>query len=375
MTAININKEQNHPNNRQSFIIGLILVLAISLLCMLLGKVSWLSSLGFSTLTLAIALGMLVGNTLYPRWENKCHAGVLFSKGKLLKLGIILYGFHLTLSQIGQVGVASIVADALILTSTFALTYILACKVFAIDQHTAILMGAGCSICGAAAVLATEPVLKADSDKVAVAIAVVVIFGTLAIFLYPAMYHWGLWDFVDKQWGIYIGSSVHEVAQVYAAGHAINDEVENIAVTAKMIRVMMLAPFLILVSIFVSRQATKQQMAEVTNNTNAINTTDATNSLEHSENTKKLANKITIPWFAILFIVMVAVNSLNIIPQTVVQGLLTLDQWLLTMAMVALGLTTHISAIKRAGIKPMILGAIVMMWLVVGGGFIQLVVG
>ncbi|RVR65717.1 putative sulfate exporter family transporter, partial [Citrobacter freundii] len=103
-------------------------------------------------------------------------------------------------------------------------------------------------ICGAAAVLATEPVVKAEASKVTVAVATVVIFGTIAIFLYPAMYpllaHW----FSPETYGIYIGSTMHEVAQVVAAGHAINPDAENAAVIAKMLRVMMLAPFLILLA-------------------------------------------------------------------------------------------------------------------------------
>lgn len=119
---------------------------------------------------------------------------------------------------------------------------------FGLDRHTSRLIGAGSSICGAAAVLATEPVVKAEASKVTVAVATVVIFGTIAIFLYPAMYpllaHW----FSPETYGIYIGSTMHEVAQVVAAGHAINPDAENAAVIAKMLRVMMLAPFLILLA-------------------------------------------------------------------------------------------------------------------------------
>lgn len=96
--------------------------------------------------------------------------------------------------------------------------------------------------------LATEPVVKAEASKVTVAVATVVIFGTIAIFLYPAIYpllaHW----FSPETYGIYIGSTVHEVAQVVAAGHAISPDAENAAVIAKMLRVMMLAPFLIILA-------------------------------------------------------------------------------------------------------------------------------
>ncbi len=97
--------------------------------------------------------------------------------------------------------------------------------------------------------LATEPVVKAEASKVTVAVATVVIFGTLAIFLYPAMYPLvGALVSPEKTYGIYIGSTMHEVAQVVAAGHAISPDAENAAVIAKMLRVMMLAPFLIILA-------------------------------------------------------------------------------------------------------------------------------
>ncbi|VEA68565.1 Uncharacterised protein [Serratia rubidaea] len=93
--------------------------------------------------------------------------------------------------------------------------------------------------------MATEPVLKAESSKVAVAVSTVVVFGTLAIFAYPWLYHLNLqyqWlPFDQETFGIYTGSTIHEVAQVVAAGHAIGPDAENAAVIAKMIRVMMLA--------------------------------------------------------------------------------------------------------------------------------------
>ena len=174
-----------------------------------------------------------------------------------------------------------------------------------------------------------------------------VIFGTLAIFLYPAMYplvaHW----FSPETYGIYIGSTMHEVAQVVAAGHAINPEAENAAVIAKMLRVMMLAPFLIILA------ARVKQLAPAGSNQKS---------------------KITIPWFAILFIVVAIFNSFHLLPKAVVDMLVTLDTVLLAMAMAALGVTTHVSALKKAGAKPLLMALVLFIWLIVGGGAINLAV-
>ncbi|QDI07733.1 hypothetical protein electrica_01552 [Klebsiella electrica] len=329
------------------FIPGLALTAVLTGAALWAGSFSAIAGAGFSALTLAILFGMVIGNTIYPKLWQSCDGGVIFAKQYLLRLGIILYGFRLTFAQIADVGVSGITIDVLTLTSTFFIACFLGQKVFGLDKHTSWLIGAGSSICGAAAILATEPVVKAQASKVTVAVATVVIFGTLAIFLYPAMYpmlaHW----FTPEAYGIYMGSTMHEVAQVVAAGHAISPDAENAAVIAKMLRVMMLAPFLLFMAARV-KQLAPAGLGE--------------------------KSKITIPWFAILFIVVAVFNSFHLLPKPIVGILVTLDTVLLAMAMAALGLTTHVSALKKAGAKPLLMALILFVWLIVGGGAINLVI-
>ena len=318
-------------------IIGMLPVLSVVILAALASREAHLARMGLSMLTLAILIGMLVGNTLYPRISAHCHEGVVFSKGQLLRLGIILYGFRLTLAQVAAVGMNSILADAIMLTTTFLLTCWIGIRWLNIERHTVWLMGAGSGICGAAAIIATAPVVRAESHNVIVAVA------TIGIFLYPYMHTAQWWPIADAPFGIYIGSSVHEVAQVVAAGKAINDTVANLAVTTKMIRVMMLAPFLLVLSYGMSRYT-------------------------HHDSASR---RIVIPWFALAFIGVMLINSLIHLPPAVLDTITTLDNWLLAMAMAALGMTTHHSTLRQAGIKPLILGAIVLVWLVVAGGALQ----
>nr|WP_315298503.1 YeiH family protein [Raoultella terrigena] len=329
------------------FVPGLALTAVVTGAALWAGSFPAIAGAGFSALTLAILFGMVVGNTLYPKIWQPCDGGVIFAKQHLLRLGIILYGFRLTFAQIADVGVSGIAIDVLTLTSTFFIACVLGQKIFGLDKHTSWLIGAGSSICGAAAILATEPVVKAEASKVTVAVATVVIFGTLAIFLYPAMYpllaHW----FTPEAYGIYMGSTMHEVAQVVAAGHAVSPDAENAAVIAKMLRVMMLAPFLLFLA------ARVKQLAPA-------------GSGEKS--------KITIPWFAIMFILVAIFNSFHLLPKAAVDALVTLDTVLLAMAMAALGLTTHVSALKKAGAKPLLMALVLFVWLIVGGGAINLAV-
>ena len=333
---------------------GIALVGALAAIAIALGNITWFETTGISALTLAIALGMIVGNTLYPRIAHAGAGGVTFSKQTLLRLGIILYGLRLTFQDIATVGIPGVTIDFLVLSSTFVLSWWMGTRIFGLDRRTAMLIGAGSSICGAAAVMATEPVVHGRAEQVTVAVSTVVVFGTLAIFLYPAIYYFAnryhLLAMSPSSYGIFAGSTIHEVAQVVAAGRSISERAANTAVITKMVRVMMLAPFLAALSTYLSR-------------------TDPGHADEPSD--AQQPRRIVIPWFALGFVGVAAFNSLGALPKTVVGTAINFDTGILAMAMAALGVTTHISAIRAAGVKPLALAATLFAWLILGGGAIN----
>ena len=343
------------PTNRH--LAGLLVVFIGSLFCLWLNTSlnSWTNGriVGLSSLTLAILLGMILGNTIYPKFAEHLSGGVCFAKGQILRLAIIFYGFKLTLTQVSSVGMPAIMADALVLTSTFLITYWLGTRWLKVDKQTTLLIGAGASICGAAAVIAAEPVVKAEAHKVTIAVATVVVFGTIAMLLYPFLYHLGwLQPWLNaQQYGIYTGSSIHEVAQVVVAGNAVSTEVGDTAVVTKMIRVMMLAPFLLILSFALTK-----------------------GSNDHGNKLSIMSRiqQVKVPWFAFVFILVVILHTWVPMSTGFERNMVMLDDVLLTMAMFALGLTTHLGAIKQAGMKPLILGAIMFGWLIVGGGLINI---
>ena len=355
MSSLSTTNTSNFSDRYGRLLPGLLLSGLIAWGAIQLGKLEWMQSHGMSALTLAIMLGIVLGNSVYGRLAPTCGAGVAFSKQTLLRLGIILYGFRLTFQDIGQVGLAGIAIDALVLASTFGLAMFLGTRVFKLERNSAILIGAGSSICGAAAVMATEPVVKGRSEDVTVAVSTVVVFGTIAIFLYPLLYQlnlgWHVLGAAPTAFGVYIGSTVHEVAQVVAAGKSIGQEAANAAVIAKMVRVMMLAPFLVILSATLAR-----------------------GKAQGGDSGHDKAAKLAIPWFAFIFIGVVAFNSLGLLPAGAVAAITELDTALLAMAMAALGLTTHMSAIRRAGIKPLLLAGLLFCWLIAGGATINHVV-
>lgn len=331
---------------------GLLLCAAIAWLASHLAALPWFASHGLSALTLAIVIGMLVGNTVYGWVQAPAAAGVGLSKQQLLRLGIILYGLRLTFQDIAAVGATGVLIDALMLCSTFVLAQWLGQRWLGLDARTSILVGAGSAICGAAAVLATAPVAKARADDVAVAIATVVVFGTLGTFLYPVLYQWlaPSLQMTEAGYGLWVGSTVHEVAQVVAAGGAISSSAADTAVVAKMVRVMMLAPFLIGLSLWLAKHPGGDASAGAAQAKGPVQ-----------------ARQITIPWFALGFVAVAGIHSLGIIPPQALAMGVQWDNALLTMAMAGLGLTTHVRSVRAAGIKPLLLALVLFVWLVVGG--------
>ena len=322
----------------------LLLVAAAAGLCMYLAALPALARNGVSPLTLAIVLGMALGNTVAAPHLPRIAEGIAFSKGRLLQLGIVLYGFKITWTQLAFAGWPALFADVGVVCGTFALALWLGRRL-GMERDTAALVGAGSAICGAAAVLAAQPVLKAKEADVGVAVATVVVFGTLAMFVYPLLAALLLPSVADADacfgWGIYTGASVHEVAQVAAAGAAVSPQVADVAVITKMIRVLLLAPFLLALPWLMRR---------------------------FGGGTAAQGGALALPWFALGFLGAVAANSLLPLPPTVRHALLTTDTFLLTAAMFALGLGTHWQSIRQAGVRPLLLAGMLALWLLLGGG-------
>ncbi|HUP04705.1 MAG TPA: putative sulfate exporter family transporter, partial [Bryobacteraceae bacterium] len=188
---------------------------------------------------------------------------------------------------------------------------------------------------GAAAVLATDRVIESESHKVSVAVATVVLFGTLAMFLYPALYpHTG---FTERQFCVYTGATVHEVAQALAAGRAVSQAASDTAVITKMLRVLLLAPVLLILSRLRRR-------------------TDGAAS-----------GRIKFPWFVFWFGAVIVAQSLAPLPAPARAHLIDLDTVLLSSAMFALGVGTRWGQMKQAGLRPLLLATVIFVGLVSGG--------
>ena len=315
---------------------GIVFTLLFALLSIAIVQLPFLQQLSISPLIVAIILGLVYGNTLHHKTPDSWRYGIIFSQGMILRLGIILFGFRISFQEIAAVGLYGLLIDIFIVISTLALGYFAGTKLLRINAKTSLLTAMGSAICGAAAIIATKPIVNARSHHVSIAVATVVIFGTLAMFLYPILIN--LFNLDDTAAGIYIGATIHEVAQVVAAGSTVSEQTMETAVVVKLTRVLLLAPVILLLSWWIARS------------------TSSTGS-----------QKFIIPWFAFGFIAAAGINSFDIVPAYAVQWIHYADTVCLSMAMAALGMETNFKKIKNVGAKPFMLAFVLFMYRLASG--------
>lgn len=302
-----------------------------------------------SPLIIAILIGVVGGNAMSRSLATVPEAGFAIARGPLLRLAIVLYGFRITLTEMQTVGIEAVAISGFMVVSTLGFAYYTG-RWLGLSRDSALLIGVGSSICGAAAVLGAEGVIRSRSAAVGIAVATVVVFGTTAMFLYPVLVP-AITSALALDWdatarGIYVGSTVHEVAQVLVAGSGLGGgEVERAALITKMMRVCMLAPVLLVLSLLWRQDA------------NAAGSGSA---------------RVRIPWFAVAFLALIAIHPVFGLSDTTIEWIALVDDLLLATAMVALGMTVHVQAVRAAGKGPLLLGSLLFVYLLAGGLAINL---
>lgn len=306
----------------RSFTPGVLLTAAIAGAAFALRRIPGVSVL--SPLILAILIGMVVRNTVgRPAWA---HAGAAFSMRRLLRLGIILLGLQLTVAQVARVGAGGVCLIVASLAATFLFTTRLG-RLLKVDPGLAELIAAGTSICGASAVIATNTVTRASDEDAAYAVACVTIFGSLAMFTYPLLA--APLALGPHAYGLWAGSSIHEIAQVVAAAFQRGAAAGEIATISKLTRVMMLAPVVITLGAVAARRAKGGEVQA----------------------------KAPLPWFVLGFVALTALNSVVPLPADLKPFTTTTTNFLLAMALAAMGLDADFRKLKARGPRPLLLGA------------------
>jgi uncharacterized integral membrane protein (TIGR00698 family) len=308
---------------------GLGLTAAITAVAYLLRQIPGVAT--FSPMILAILIGLALRNVVGMPAAAK--PGVIFAMRRVLRLAIILLGLQLTATQVVAVGPTGLVIILASVGGTFVVTTWVG-RLLGVSPALTQLIAGGTSICGASAVVAVNTVTGASDEDVTYAVACVTIFGSIAMFAYPALLP--LLHLTHHAYGLWAGASIHEIAQVVAASFQVGPDAGDFGMIAKLTRVMMLAPVVLALGALATR---------------GMGVGGGT------------AAKAPIPWFVLGFLALVVVNSIVVFPSAFKADMGLTTNVLLSMALAAMGLETDIGKLRARGFKPFLLGLIATLFI------------
>ncbi|MCY9660764.1 YeiH family protein [Paenibacillus chondroitinus] len=313
----------------QEFVQGISITFVLAVVAKYLGSLPFLSIMG--QLVIAILLGMLYRGVIgVPQQAIK---GISFSSKRLLRYGIILLGMRLNLVDIVHAGTKVLAIAVINIVFTICVVYGIA-KLFKVENRLGILTACGTAICGAAAVVAISPQIKANDNETAIGAATVAILGTIFTLLYTILYP--ILGLTAKGYGIFSGATLHEIAHVIAAAAPGGKDAVDLAVIVKLTRVALLVPVAIVLGVWTNRTERKK------------------NTVVQKANWRS----IPIPWFILGFLVMSGINTLGIVPTGFTNQIILLAYFLIAMAMAGLGLNVDLATFRRLGMKSFAAGFI-----------------
>jgi len=296
---------------------------------------------GGPTILYALLMGMSLN---FLSQEGRCMAGIQFTAKSVLRVGIALLGARITFEQLLGLGITpiAIVLAGVPLTILFG---VICGQWLGLSRSQSVLSGASVGICGASAALAVSAVLPEDKDSernLILTVIGVTALSTVAMITYPLIAT--ALDLNETESGIFLGATIHDVAQVVGAGYMISDDVGDVATFTKLLRVACLVPVVIVITLLFAREG----------------------------KTQAGASKLPLPLFLIAFIVIVTINSSGFVPSSVLAGMTEMSRWCLIVAMVGLGMKASFKELSSMGWKPVILllsetlflAILVIIWLI-----------
>ena len=307
---------------------GLLLCAALATAGFWLADLAWVKqTLHVSALLLVILLGMAWKSVL-PEPEAVL-PGIRMAQRPLLRWAVAGLGFRLSLGELWTIGGPALSA---VIVSTFAALAFgwWIARRLGVPEKLGILLGVGTSICGASAVVAADSVVQGERRDAAVSLGIITLLGTVGIVVYPWIGR--ALEMPEFMYGVWAGASLHEMAQVVAAGFGMSDEAARVATVVKLARISLLAPVVLYLGW----------------------------SLRHQHKAVGQAKVAPVPWFLVLFVAFAGLNSLGIIPARWLDLVRRADLWLLCVGMAGVGLQTGFSDLRSAGRRAFLAG--VLQW-------------
>ena len=285
---------------------------------------------GAPVMLFALLLGMAMN---FLSGEGPCAPGIEFASKTVLRVGVALLGLRITAAQVVAIGWQPVVLAIVAIVLTIGLS-MLAARSMGFNTLFGFLSGGATAICGASAALALAAALPAHPQKERATIFTVVIvsaLSTLAMIVYPMIA--GLLGLDHHTTGVFLGATIHDVAQVVGAGYGISKETGDVATLVKLIRVAMLLP-VIVVAVALARHWVARGAAEAPTSGK---------------------RPPLLPWFAVAFAALVAINSTGWLPKELPALGGTVSSWCLVTAIAGIGMKTQLRDLATVGIKPVLL--------------------
>ena len=333
------------PNPRQQ-VPGLLLAVVIGLLALVLGRYAPL----IGGPVIGIVLGIIVRNLLSP--GERYQPGIAFAGKYVLQWSIIALGFGLSLSQVARTGLESLSVTLVTMTVAFLAAWLLG-RWLGVHDKLKILIGVGTAICGGSAIAAVTPIIQPDDHDTAFAISTIFLFNLIAVLLFPLLGH--LMHMSDMGFGLWAGTAINDTSSVVAAGYSYSKSAGDYATIVKLTRATLIIP-ICLVLAFVVAAREKRKLNQ-----------------EGSSGHFSLAK--IFPWFILWFLVASAVRTAGLIPPAVQPAIHTAAEFLIIVALTAIGLSADLRKMAATGIRPIILGLGVWIAVAVSSLLVQLVIG
>ena len=299
-----------------------------------------------SMLLFALLLGLALH---FLSEDQRCAAGIQFASSTVLRIGVALLGLRLTIDHVVTLGWQTVLALMVSVGLTIGLGLLLA-RLFKVGSNLGVLIGGATAICGASAALAIASVLPKSASlerDTALTVVGVTTLSTMAMVVYPIITQWLGFDSVMA--GQFIGATIHDVAQVVGAGYSLSQSAGDAATITKLMRVAFLMPVLVVISLVVRAHMAKSIGAERTVKTPLL------------------------PWFAVVFLVLMLINSTGWVPSLIQSAASDVSQAFLVLAIAGVGLKTSLQEVTQLGWRPVAMIFLVTLGLAfLSGGYLML---
>jgi uncharacterized integral membrane protein (TIGR00698 family) len=333
------------PNLRQQ-VPGLLLAVVIGLAALALGRYAPL----IGGPVIGIVLGIIVRNLLSP--GESYQPGIAFAGKYVLQWSIIALGFGLSLSQVAKTGLQSLSVTLVTMTVAFLAAWLLG-RWLGVHDKLKILIGVGTAICGGSAIAAITPIIQPDDHDTAFAISTIFLFNLIAVLLFPLLGH--LMHMSDMGFGLWAGTAINDTSSVVAAGYSYGKSAGDYATIVKLTRATLIIPICLVLALVVAARE-KRKLSQ-----------------DGSAGHFSLAK--IFPWFILWFLVASAVRTAGVIPTAIQPAIHTAAEFLIIVALTAIGLSADLRKMAATGVRPILLGLGVWVAVAVSSLLVQLAIG